>query len=368
MNGRRIIFLDNLKTLVIALVVVFHGAMSYMAYAPEWWYVLDDERSLAATVFVVWADVFIMPVMFFISGYFGAAFLAGTGSFWKSKWKRVGLPWLFGSVCIAPYIAYLYMLSRSVPMTFYQFYMEWFWGVFYQQAQYWYLGFLMALYGLLYLSRRLCPAWLQPSQSRFSLTVFFGCAVLCALGMGAMLQCYDDAVWIHPLYVLCFQPTRAPLYLVVFGLGAYAWRSRWFSQGQFASPAVWGAAFAVLSVVYTAFRFDYGYSWQELPYYSAVFAVLHSLFCLTAVAALTALFQRFADLYGPWGRQLSSLSYGVYYIHQVVVMHVVWLLRPWDGGVYAKYAVMCVLSLCICALLSRYVLSRIPSFSSSTSR
>lgn len=81
MSGRRIIFLDNLKTLVIALVVVFHGAMSYMAYAPEWWYVLDDERSLAATVFVVWADVFIMPVMFFISGYFGAASLAGTGSF-----------------------------------------------------------------------------------------------------------------------------------------------------------------------------------------------------------------------------------------------------------------------------------------------
>uniref|UniRef100_UPI00265D2CB3 acyltransferase family protein n=1 Tax=uncultured Megasphaera sp. TaxID=165188 RepID=UPI00265D2CB3 len=154
MSGRRIIFLDNLKTLVIALVVVFHGAMSYMAYAPEWWYVLDDERSLAATVFVVWADVFIMPVMFFISGYFGAASLAGTGSFWKSKWKRVGLPWLFGSVFIAPYIAYLYMLSRAVPMTFYQFYVEWFWGVFYQQAQYWYLGFLMALYGLLYLSRR----------------------------------------------------------------------------------------------------------------------------------------------------------------------------------------------------------------------
>ena len=43
MSGRRIIFLDNLKNLVIALVVVFHGAMSYMAYAPEWWYVLDDE-------------------------------------------------------------------------------------------------------------------------------------------------------------------------------------------------------------------------------------------------------------------------------------------------------------------------------------
>ena len=328
-------------------------------------YVLDDERSLAATVFVVWADVFIMPVMFFISGYFGAASLAGTGSFWKSKWKRVGLPWLFGSVFIAPYIAYLYVLSRAVPMTFYQFYAEWFWGVFYQQAQYWYLGFLMALYGLLYLSRRLYPAWLRQMPGRFSLNVFFSCAALCAVAMGAMMRFYDDAVWIpSPVSSLCFQPTRLPCTSSYSGWEPTPGAAAGF-PGAVRFAGSWGAAFAVLSVAYTAFRFDYGYEWHGLACYSEIFAVLHSLFCLTAVIALTALFQRFADLYGPWGRQLSSLSYGVYYIHQVVVMHVVWLLRPWDGGVYTKYAVMCVLSLCICTLFSRYVLSRIPSFSSS---
>ena len=33
----RLYFLDNLKTCIVVLMVVFHAAMSYMAYAPEWW-------------------------------------------------------------------------------------------------------------------------------------------------------------------------------------------------------------------------------------------------------------------------------------------------------------------------------------------
>ena len=41
----RFYFLDNLRALVIVLVVVLHGSMTYMAYAPPWWYVLDSQGS-----------------------------------------------------------------------------------------------------------------------------------------------------------------------------------------------------------------------------------------------------------------------------------------------------------------------------------
>ena len=71
MTTKRIFFLDNLKAFIVILMVVFHAAMCYMAYAPEWWYVLDTQRVFSATLFVLWADIFIMPIMFFISGYFG---------------------------------------------------------------------------------------------------------------------------------------------------------------------------------------------------------------------------------------------------------------------------------------------------------
>jgi len=32
----RLYFLDNLRAFVIILVVVLHGSMTYMAYAPTW--------------------------------------------------------------------------------------------------------------------------------------------------------------------------------------------------------------------------------------------------------------------------------------------------------------------------------------------
>lgn len=84
---QRIFFLDNVKSGIIWLMVIFHAAMSYMEYAPEWWYVLNGEKTWTATVFVVWADVFIMPTMFFISGYFGIASLSKKRAFffWKHK-------------------------------------------------------------------------------------------------------------------------------------------------------------------------------------------------------------------------------------------------------------------------------------------
>lgn len=62
MNTKRLYFLDNLKWFIIWLMVIFHGAMCYMAYAREWWYVVDKSQPVfSATLFICWVDVFIMP-------------------------------------------------------------------------------------------------------------------------------------------------------------------------------------------------------------------------------------------------------------------------------------------------------------------
>lgn len=68
MSNSRMYFLDNLRSFIIMLMVVFHGALAYMVYAPEWWYVVDHQKNLFFDLFVVFADNFIMPIMFFISG------------------------------------------------------------------------------------------------------------------------------------------------------------------------------------------------------------------------------------------------------------------------------------------------------------
>ena len=68
--SRRLYFLDNLRAAVILLVIVFHIALGYMAPPLAWWYVVDSQTSAAFIPFIVTVDVFIMPVMFWIAGYF----------------------------------------------------------------------------------------------------------------------------------------------------------------------------------------------------------------------------------------------------------------------------------------------------------
>ena len=176
MNTKRLYFLDNLKWFIIWLMVVFHGAMCYMAYAPEWWYVVDKSQPVfSATLFICWVDIFIMPVMFFVSGYFGIMSLSRHNgkNFWQGKLRRIILPWLFGSAFIAPLIAYITLASRQSPMGFGEFYQNLFWGPFYQQANFWYLGALTVLYLMLHITVCLFPSLSQKSLPKHPSGLFF---------------------------------------------------------------------------------------------------------------------------------------------------------------------------------------------------
>ena len=67
-TSNRMLFLDNLRGFVVLLVIVLHGSMSYMAYAPTWWSVLDRQNRRSFTMLVLAIDVPIMPILLFIAG------------------------------------------------------------------------------------------------------------------------------------------------------------------------------------------------------------------------------------------------------------------------------------------------------------
>lgn len=358
MPTQRLYFLDNLKTCIIALMVIFHAAMSYMAYAPEWWYVVDGTETIAGLLFVLWADVFIMPVMFFVAGYFTPSSLNRHGPFrfWRQKGLHIALPWIAGSLFFAPYLAYLTIASRDLPMSFWDFYTTLFWGVFYQQGHYWFLGFLLALYLLFYVASCINPSLLTPHPTHavpmgYALGLVF---VISTISMAVINVFIHDDAWIHPAYVLVFQPTRAPLYIAWFFLGAYAWRHHWFTKRTPIDQGPWCGAFLLMTIAYVAFRLTSSGI--------IIHAILHNLFCLAAVMAFVSFFQHYGNSSAPLWRLAGTLSYPVYYIHQFAVQHLVWALRLTGWPVAVKYVVVCIVSLTVSALISKYVLLRLPCF------
>ena len=147
LESTRMHFLDNLRAFVVLLVIALHGFMNYMAYASDC-YVVDRQNSIFFTLLVLLIDVPIMPIMFFIAGYFALPSLRKSGGrvFLREKLMRLGIPWAIAVLVLAPPIAYMTYLSRDVPMGLFEFWRTDFWTEMYEQSVYWFLGILLFMF------------------------------------------------------------------------------------------------------------------------------------------------------------------------------------------------------------------------------
>jgi fucose 4-O-acetylase-like acetyltransferase len=113
MSTDRILFFDNIRYLMVLLVVVLHSACGYSNYTTFW--AVNDTNSIFFDYLLGILDVFLMPTLFFIAGYFAIPSLEQKGKwlFIKSKFKRLGIPWLLGIVLLVPIINYIRYYSRG---------------------------------------------------------------------------------------------------------------------------------------------------------------------------------------------------------------------------------------------------------------
>lgn len=329
----RIYFLDNLRAFVVLCVVVLHGSMTYMAYAPTWWYVLDSQNSLFFTALVLLIDVPIMPIMFFIAGYFAWPALQKRGSrqFLRDKFVRIGLPWILGALFLAPPIAYMIYFTRHIPMGYLQFWATDFWGPLYQQSVYWFLGVLFTMFLVLSLVYARSDRWPTPLQ-RIDLPssrLFVVFAGLTTAGFLVMSLYFSPDTWSHIYYLLVFQPVRVPLYIGYFVLGLYAYRRGWFTvAGYRPSLGPWAAGWLLSGLTYLSLKLAVPAALQVAVSVKVGTALLFNAFCLSSLMAGAAFFQQRVDSAGPFWRSLAANAYGIYYVHPLILYPLAYALVP----------------------------------------
>jgi glucan biosynthesis protein C len=107
---RRLYFVDNLRTLLIILVVVFHLAVTYGAsgYWPYREGQPDDLTALVFTLFTAINGTYVIGMFFMIAGYFTPRSYdrKGFGSFLKDRLLRLGIPLLIYILVFDPLIVY----------------------------------------------------------------------------------------------------------------------------------------------------------------------------------------------------------------------------------------------------------------------
>jgi hypothetical protein len=342
---------------------MLHAAMTYMYYAPEWWYVIDDKKSLAFSLFVVFLDSFPMSALFFLAGYFAPPSLSKRGAsvFIRDKFMHIGIPWILGAALVAPFFSYASFLKYGIQASAADFITRWFFGPFYQQGHYWFLGVLF-LFFVIYAAlgrkgkQNFRFGWEKPVVMSIAALWFFS-----VLGYYLASVYIKPAVeWVNIGYILYFQHARLAGYAGLFALGAYGWDAGWFKPGGWSpSPIFWGAAGSASSILLLYWKFFKAATlgaqmnlWLD--------AVLYTTVMISMTFFLAGVFMRVKSPKSKIIQNLPAHSYSIYWLHQIVLMPLLYFLKPYGINIYIKWAVACLFTLSACYALSRFVLKRAP--------
>lgn len=353
----RMYFFDYLRTFIVLLVIVFHVAIGYMAKAPQWWYVVDTQKNGIFDLFVMNTDVFIMPAMFFIAGYFALPVLhkKGIGIFMREKFFRIVVPWLVGVLLFAPAITYMIWYSRTDSPPAYSDYLvkHFFTAATFNHAHYWFLGVLAWFFLLLACFYRFKPAAFQRNSaaSTPSFRFFIQFGVVTALAFFVPNLFFHADAWFSKWVLISFQPTRLLLCGAYFALGIYAWQNLWFTGNGY-QPRVnhWSWSILLMLIFFNSYRLSY--SETATVVLKAGHAFVHVFFCLAAVFWLLAVFQTYFDRKGTVLQPFSSHSYSIYYVHQLVVLPIAYLVQKLAISVWVKYFAVSFLAIIICLLVA----------------
>jgi glucan biosynthesis protein C len=130
-SSRSSLALNNLRGVVILVVVAFHSVLAYLgslgpAQFPfdrspfEWraFPIIDSHRWFGFDLFCAWQDVYLMALMFFLSALFAwpSVTRKGIGRFLGDRVRRLGVPFIFAIITVMPIALYpVYAVTAIEP-------------------------------------------------------------------------------------------------------------------------------------------------------------------------------------------------------------------------------------------------------------
>ena len=320
-KGNRIHWMDNLRTVIIFLVVLYHvGGVYEAGNLWGWFWIVDDPDTITwVGIMGIVFDVFIMPTMFFIAGYLTPISLkkkTGWG-FLKSKFKRLMIPWVIAVLTLIPLYKVIFLYSRGLPQENWSTYFH----VTNPNSQNW-LWFLPVLFcfDLLYLLFSKLNLRFPKLTFKTALLLSFLFGFICSFFMGSL---FGFRSWtLTPL--IDFENERIFLYFFSFLLGALAFQKNIFAEKS-RKKTLYIVASSIAWVPVTAHIFV-----RLVPFFSTTEFVVtpgyrllwHFSFYLSLLCMMYLMiesFRRYVNRTGKIWNELALNSYGVYIIHVILI-------------------------------------------------
>lgn len=367
--GKRIHYLDNLRTFLVFAGICFAALGNFRPFPLLHPYVpapMHSIEGLAIDFLHNLAIVCIVPAIFFISAYFGASSLRihMIRPYFKSKWTRLGWPWLVGTILLAPEL--LYLASRSCGShgdgpAFSIVHLP-FWSAYFQ-SPFFCIGLLLlfhlALMGAKKWRRSLFQRAAAAPPSAGILAGFYVLQLIVAAAFfGLLLAAHRTPDLWFPLYVL-YLAAMSGLY---FCFGVYAFRHRWFTAGGYVPSSVHiiGAAL-LLGVVVASSYITMGIS---VFISGTLFPLLlfFSILQLPLLLALLAAFAKWGDIETDKTKLAAGLAYPLYVVSDTLIQNTAYFLQPLSLGTPLKFVLTLALSFLYGYMICKYALRHLPCF------
>ena len=359
----RINFLDNLRTFLIFLVILLHAGMIYESGFDSFWIVSDPAKLNPIALVRMYLDIFIMFIMFFISGYFISNSLKGRNGwdFVTSKFKRILIPWIIAVFTLIPAYKAIFLYSRGLPQE------EWYsYFHLFQRAGtdlsffpnnptlswLWFLPVLF-IFQILYL------AMYKLNLLKLKISLRTGVVMTLVIGVGyAMIISVTGLTgWAHtPL--LDFQRERLLVYFMAFLLGSLCNILNIFGSGTLnrkyyiISNVVLAASLAVFTIIAINLFYNIVDPSRNYFYFSSLIdrllyyiSLLFSMLSFLHIFIYT--FQKSFNNTNNLFNHLNRNSYVVYIIHMIVLGVIAVLLMSISLPTVIKYLVLSVLTFAV---------------------
>jgi len=339
-------------------------------------------------------DSFIMPVLFFIAGYFALNSIRQKtlDAFIVSKLKRLGIPWLFVVFFLVPVMPYLYHYTRAAaPLSFWIF-----WKGFVESVgdfnlivvdpnqfandmnlmngfshhHLWFISLLLFFFiGFALLYQVKSKFFESRKQSDGTSTqsmwiALFTTGIIISLSVTFVNYFISELAWANIYNVLIFQPTRFPLYLGLFVLGIYAFSKNWFTQYQLpGSSLAWFIAcfillIILLSLIFKLFEISHNMTERNLiPFWLIVtHGFVRTFLVLAFLVFLISFTHRYWNRPAKINQNLAASSYHIYLIHLPIVVIFQFLFLTISISIFLKFAIIVLLSTLLSYGISHYLI------------
>ena len=383
-DTHRLYFLDTIRWFIIVFVVLQHAALIYISYG--------GGRNVAQHVFnliVNITDIFMIPILFFLAGYFALASIRkkGPAVFLAGKFRRIWIPWLIGVTFIVPlasYLMYYLRVGGESPDSYWAYWTNWMAGAAafhtgrvaspdtFSHKHMWFLSVLFAFFILFSAVYAAAKRFSQRSSERPRREPATPREITWALVMLGIVSA--AAFYVIKLFVpwgyqatlflglVHFDPSRLGVYAVYFPFGVYAYLRGWFTgESQPSGLRIWlplSIALLLLQSYLTV---------AGIPDVTALtkpmLCILRSFLGLSMFVSLLILFRQYLNSGTGLGRILSTNSYTVYIIHYPLVPAAAIALMGSSIPVLAKCAAIFVVSYVVGYILAEYAVKPFPRLS-----